>query len=162
MTKMPGKLFFAIMFKEEGTLNKTIMDLKKKIGSIISKSPEYNFNFTDYYEKEFGNNLKKTIVFFNKKINNEELKNLKLKIKDIETKFSINNKRTINIDPGYVNDKEVVLASFKNRDFKEDIGEGVYAHKVLEFNNGQIKDFFHTFPDFKNKLVQDFFLSLIK
>ena len=61
-----------------------------------------------------------------------------------------------------MNDKGIVLASFKYRDFKEDIGEGVYAHKVLEFDNGEIKSFFHTFPDFKNKLVQDFFLSLIK
>jgi len=157
-----GTLFFALMYKNEKILEETITSLKNDYGKIISKSLEYDFNFTDYYEKEFGDDLKKIIVFFNKKINNEELKNIKLRIKDIEREFFTNNKRKINIDPGYMNHKEVVLASFKGKNFKEDIGQGVYAHKVLEFDNGELKSFFHTFPDFKSGLVQDFFLTLIK
>lgn len=150
------------MFKDEDTLNKTIRDLEKNFGNIVDKTRVYDFNFTDYYEREFGNNLKKIIIVYNEKIDKKNLITIKNKIAKIEKNYSVENKRKINIDPGYVNNKEVVLASFKNRDFKEDIGEGIYAHKVLEFKDGQIKEFFHTFPDFKNKLVQDFFLSLIK
>ena len=160
--KMLGKLFFAIMFKDKATLNKTIRDSEKNFGNIVDKSRVYDFNFTDYYKKEFGDNLKKTIIIFDKKIDKKSLVEIKIKSNNIEKNYSVKNKRKINIDPGYVNNKEVVLASFKKKDFKEDLGNGVFSHKVLEFNNGQIKDFFHTFPDFKNKLVQDFFLSLIK
>ena len=71
----------------------------------------------------------------------------------------MNNKRTINIDPGYANKNEVVLASFKGKDFKENLGNNVFAHKVLEFNDGKAKEFWHTFPDFKQKELQKFLLS---
>lgn len=159
---MDNKLFFALMYKDNEILENTINDLKNNFGNTISKSSEYDFNFTDYYEEEFGNNLKKIIIVFDNKINKENLVEIKNKTADIEKNYSIENKRKINIDPGYVNSKEIVLASFKNKDFKEDIGEGVYAHKVLGIENGEIISFFHTFPDFKNELVQNFFLTLIK
>jgi hypothetical protein len=157
---MDNHLFFALMYKDKEILEKTITELKNNYGDVVSKSSEYDFDFTDHYEEEFGNNLKKTIILFNKKINNEGLKNIKLKIKGIETKFSINNKRKINIDPGYVNDKKVVLASFKKKRFKDDLGNNVFAHKVLELDNGKVKDFFHTFPDFKQEKLQKFLLNL--
>ena len=53
----------------------------------------------------------------------------------------LNKKRKINIDPGYVNNKEVVLASFKYRGYKEFIGNGIYAHKIMELYNKKIKYF---------------------
>jgi len=87
---------------------------------------------------------------------------LKNKIAEIEKKYSVEGKRKINIDPGYFNDKEVILASYKGKVFKKDLGEGIFIHKVLEFDNGKVKDFFHTFLDFKSKLLQEYFLSLIK
>ena len=157
-----GKLFFALMYKNKEILEKTIDLLKNNFGGIVSKSPGYDFNFTDYYEKEFGTNLKKTIIILDKKINKNDLTEIKIKITEIEKNHSSDGKRTINIDPGYVNDKEVVLASFKKKDFKEDLGDGVYAHKVLEFENGEVKSFFHTFADYKSKLVQEFFLKSIE
>ena len=159
---MGNYLFFALMYNNNEKLEKTINDLKNNYGNIISRSQEYDFNFTNYYEKEFGNNLKKTIIIFNKKISKKDLVEIKNKITNIEKNYSVDGKRQINIDPGYVNIKEIVLASFKGKDFKEKLNNNVFLHKVLEIENGQIKDFFHTFPDFKSKLVQEFFLSLIK
>lgn len=159
---MNGNLFFALMYKDSNILEKTIDLLKNNFGSIASKSPEYDFDFTDYYEKEFGNNLKKIIIIFSKEINKKDLAEIKIKITEIEKKYSSEGKRRINIDPGYVNNKEVVLASFRKKSVKEDLGKGIYAHKVLEFDNGKVKEFWHTFQDYKSKLVQEFFLSNIK
>ena len=62
----------------------------------------------------------------------------------------------------FINNKEVILASFKKKDFKEDLGNGVYAHKVLEFDNGKAEEFWHTFPDYKSRLVEEFFLKNIE
>lgn len=159
---MNNHLFFALMYKDIEILNKVINDLKNNFGSIISKCSEYNFTFTEYYEKEFGSNLKKIIVIFDKKIIEKDLIEIKNKIAEIEKKYSVEGKRKINIDPGYFNDKEVILASYKGKVFKKDLGEGIFIHKVLEFDNGKVKDFFHTFLDFKSKLLQEYFLSLIK
>ncbi|MBU90714.1 hypothetical protein CMO94_04165 [Candidatus Woesearchaeota archaeon] len=157
---MENYLFFALMYNNNEILKKTINKLN--FGAILSKSPEYDFDFTDHYENEFGSDLKKTIIIFNNNIQKNNLIKIKNKINEIEKDYSADGKRTINIDPGYVNDKEVVLASFKKKRFKENLGDGVFAHKVLEFEDGKVKEFFHTFPDFKSKLVKEFFLNNIK
>tara|TARA_B100000315_G_C14471873_1_gene538748 strand:+ start:573 stop:1055 length:483 start_codon:yes stop_codon:yes gene_type:complete len=157
---MENYLFFALMYNNNEILEKTINELN--FGAILSKSPEYDFNFTDHYENEFGSELKKTIIIFNNNIQKNNLIKIKNTITEIEKNNSVGNKRKINVDPGYVNDKEVVLASFKKKRFKDDLGDGVYAHKVLEFKDGEVKDFFHTFADFKSKLVKEFFLGIIK
>mgnify|MGYP001592809108 FL=1 len=52
------------------------------------------------------------------------------------------------------------MASFKGKDFKEDLGDAVFAHKVLEFRGDKVGDFFHTFADFKSNDVRDFFLNI--
>jgi len=152
-----GNLFFALMYKDNEILKKAINE--NDFGDIVAKSEEFDFNFTDYYEKEFGSNLKKTIIIFNKKIIKKDLVDIKKFTTTIEKKYSVNNKRQINIDPGYVDDKEVVLASFKKKDFKEDLGDGVYAHKVLEFENGKVKDFWHTFMDYKEEWIKNIFMN---
>jgi len=154
--------FFALMYKDKEILNKVINELKNNFGNIVSESPEYDFNFSSHYEDEFGTNLKKTIIILDKNVNKNDLIEIKNKITEIEKKYSFDGKRKINIDPGYFNNKEVVLASFKGKRFKEDIGDGIFLHKVLEIENGDFKGFFHTFPDFNSKSVQEFFLSLIK
>ena len=158
-----GKLFFALMYKDKDVFEKAVERLKEDFGAILSNSAEYNFDFTDYYREEFGSNLKKILIAFNKLINMRDLDEIKIISSQIEGEFcNDDNKRVINIDPGYFNEKGVVLASFKGKDFKESLGEDVFAHKVLEFNNGNIKDFYHTFPDFKSSIVKDFFIKLIK
>ena len=157
-----GNLLFALMYQDNDILEKTINELKNRFGKIKTKSQEYDFDFTDYYEEEFGISLKKTITIFNKKINKKDLVDIKVLSNNIEKRYSENNKRKINIDPGFVNKTGVFLASFKKKDFKENLGSGVYCHKVLEFNGNEIKTFFQTFPDFKSKLVNDFFLNFIE
>jgi len=157
---MSSMLFFALMYKDNNILEKTINLLKNNFGDIIKKSEEYNFNFTDYYEKEFGNDLKKIIIIFDKKINKKDLIEIKNKITEIEKEFSADGKRKINIDPGYIDDKEVILASFKKKDFKENLGNGVYAHKVLEFVDGKVKEFWHTFPDYREEKLKKFLFGI--
>jgi len=156
------KLFFALMYKDKEILEKALNDLKNNFGDVITKSQEYDFDFTDHYEEEFGSDLKKTIIVFDNKINKENLSEIKILCSQIEKEFCSDNKRTVNIDPGYFNGKEVVLASFKGKRFKESLDNGVFAHKVLEFENGRVNDFFHTFADFKDNTVKDFFKRIIK
>ena len=154
-----GKLFFGVMFSNRTVYNNCLNDLIKKFGEIEKESSEYDFNFTDYYEKEMGKNLRKKIIIFKKEITEKDLIDIKKYISKIEKKYSVNNKRKINIDPGFFAKEKVVLASFKKKDFKEDSGEGVYAHEVLRFEDGEVKEFWHTFPDFKEEKIQRFFFK---
>jgi len=84
---------------------------------------------------------------FDKKVSKEDLVEIKHKITSLEKKYSSDEKRKINLDPGLIDSKKLILASFKKgTDYKEEL-KGVYLHTVLEFN--PLKEFWHTFPDYK-------------
>lgn len=161
LKKMPPKLFLAIMFSTRDIYEKALNDLIEKFGEIKKQSFEYDFTkFTSYYEKEMGKNIIKKIIIFKKHINKEELADIKLFTTEIEEKYSENNKRKINLDPGYLTNKEVVLASFKKgTGYKEQISDKVWVHKVLEFKENKAIEFWHTFPDYKGEEVKEFLLG---
>jgi len=154
------KLFIAIMYSKKETYNKVKQILEEKFGNTKAESQPYNFDqFTSYYEKEMGKNLVKRFLIFKKEIQKLDLIEIKQQTTEIEKEFSINEKRTINLDPGYLNKEELTLASFKKgTNYKEDLGQGVYAHKVLEFKENPII-FWHTFPDYRVKENQEFFIQ---
>jgi len=153
-----GKLFFGIMFSDKNIYDKCLNDLIKNFGEIEKQSKEYNFDkFTSYYKKEMGSNLIKKIIIFKKGIEGKDLVGIKKFIFEIEKKYSENGKRMVNIDPGFVSKEKVVLASFKKKDFKEDLGNGVFAHEVLRFEDGKVKEFWHTFGDYKELKVKALF-----
>jgi len=110
-------LFFALMYKDRRIFDIAVSELSNLFGNLIEQSEVYNFNFTKFYEKEFGKDLKKTIVVFDKNVDNGTLVNINEFIEKMEIFYSLNGKRRINIDPGYFNKKEVVLASNKKKRF---------------------------------------------
>jgi hypothetical protein len=150
------------MYPNKEELGKAILILEKEFGKIIAKSEEYEFDFTDYYEKEFGKNLKKIIAVFGKEIEKNDLIWIREKTGEIENNLAINGKRAVNIDPGYISETELVLATKKGRWFKEELGNGVFAHKVLEFKGDEVVTFKHTFADYKIEKNLEFFRKIIK
>ena len=86
----PVKLVVGLIFKEEPALNKAELILKNKFGSFDYESIILPFNFTDYYEAEFGQGLKKKFLGFSKLIYPQELAKIKLFTNKIESKLSRN------------------------------------------------------------------------
>ena len=156
-----NNLLFAIMYSNKDELNNSIYILEKEFGPIKDHGKEYDFNFTNYYEKEFGTNLKKTIFIFQKTIEKQDLIQIREKTGKIEQQLSKNNKRTINIDPGYISKTELVLATKKGKNWKEKLGNEIYVHKILEFKNNEATTFFHTFADYKLKQNIEFFKKIV-
>lgn len=156
---MTNLLFMAVMYSSEELFVKSKSDLVKKYGPIKVESHAYDFSFTDYYEPEMGKNLKKKFLIFEKEVSKQGLADVKFFITEIEKKYSNNTGRTVNIDPGYLSETELQLATFKEKSFKEKIHEKVWVHKVLEFDGNTLKQFFHTFADYKDEKNQEFILK---
>lgn len=154
-------LLLGIMYPNDDSLSRLISILEKEFGIIKVKSESYDFNFTNYYEKEFGKNLKKIIIIFKKTIEKKDLIEIREKTGKIEKTLSIDGKRTVNIDPGYISESELVLATKKFRSFKEKLNDEVFLHKVLEFKDNDVITFFHTFADYKLDKNKDFFKKVI-
>jgi hypothetical protein len=125
--------------------------LKLKFGKIDFESEVLPFNHTDYYKKEFGENLLRKFLSFEKLIKPDELYNIKIFTNKLEKKTSIENKRRINLDPGYISLSKLILASTKDYYHRIYIKSGIYAEVTLHYKNKTFNSFQWTYPDYKTK-----------
>ena len=160
----PVKLLIGIMYANEKILATAIETLKKQFGEF-QQGPTINFTFTDYYETETGKNLKKTYIAFNQSIQREQLPAIKLLTNKTEQEYSLIDKRQINIDPGYITETNVILASAKEHPHRIYISDGIYGQIILVYSRNKWNLLEKTFADYQTEEVRNFLaiqrLSLI-
>ncbi|MBN2418318.1 MAG: DUF4416 family protein, partial [Deltaproteobacteria bacterium] len=119
--------------------------------------PWLMFERTRYYEKEMGWPLHRRFITFRELITPEELVGKKLSTNRIEIKYSVDGKRCINIDPGYICLERLVLATGKNYTHRIYLSHGIYADLTLVFNKGTFKPLEWSYPDYSDNESIDFF-----
>ncbi|OGM01562.1 hypothetical protein A3K72_02090 [Candidatus Woesearchaeota archaeon RBG_13_36_6] len=154
---MKAKLFVGMMYSNIEHYNKAIELLEKDFGEIELEGEEFDFNFTKYYEKEMGKNLKKRFVLFKKPIDRVELPDIKLQTIKLEEKSRKNGKRQVNIDPGYITLNNVIVASTKELPHRIYLNKGIFADLLLLLKKKDVIPFKHTFTDYEQS--KDFFLK---
>ncbi len=154
-----AKLFCAIFYSDKKLYDDALIILKKNFGAVETESDEYNFSdFTDYYKDEMGEGIFKKIIVFKEQIDRTSLVDIKLICNGIELELSEGNKRAINIDPGYFTLHQAILASCKEMPHRVYLDKGVYADLIYAFSSTEVFTTRHTFPDYQDKTVKDFFL----
>jgi len=147
----PVKLFVGCIYSDENVLQNTKNLLEKKIGPFDFESDIFSFSTpTKYYENEMGENLKKIFLSFKNLVCPTFLADAKNITNDLENELSLNNRRTINLDAGYIDYNKVVLASYKYGSQKIYIGKNVWADLTLFYSKGTFSSFSWSFPDFKD------------
>ncbi|MBI4006928.1 MAG: DUF4416 family protein, partial [Planctomycetes bacterium] len=68
--------------------------------------------------------------------------------------------RPINLDPGYISEAKLVLASTKDFSHRIYLGKGIYAEVTLQYRNEQYESLPWTFPDYRTQQYQQFFLRV--
>jgi len=154
------KLFCGLIFRSEEYLKKAKHALEKRFGDIDSQSQIIKFNYTDYYEKEMGKGLKRQFVSFRPLINPESLTKAKLYTLKIEKKMSRNKQRLINIDPGYLNEAKVVLASTKDFSHRIYLKHGIFAEITLIYHKKTFQVLSWTFPDYRTPEYHKIFYQI--
>lgn len=147
----PVKLIIGFIFKEEDIFNKAKTATQNRFGRIDSESGCLVFNHTDYYEKEFGKNLRRVFVSFQKLIRPQDLSKVKTATNRIEKKFSRDGRRLINIDPGYLDLAKLTLASTKDYKHRVYLNKGIYAEITLFYQNKTFQPWEWTYPDYKTQ-----------
>jgi len=107
------------------------------------------FVYTDYYEKEFGRDLKRAFISISKLINPADLYRIKILSNKIEEKFSRESCRSINIDPGYINHAKLVLASTKDFAHRIHLNKGIFAEITLSFKGKNFTPLEWSYPDYR-------------
>ena len=157
---MKAVLFAGLMYSQKSVFERAKKMLEEEFGNIEKQSEPYDFTFTDYYEKEMGGGLEKMFIVFKKTIERAKLADIKLFTNGIEKKFSVEGKRQINIDPGYLTHANLVLATTKEFPHRIYLKDGIFAEATLIFKRDVCKSFEWTYPDFKTKETCDFFLII--
>ena len=147
----PVKLFVVTLHRDPAILDSVTSELIKSFGPIDWQSEDFPFDVTDYYEKEMGLELLRRFLSFQDLIMPDEIAEIKIRTNELENKYRNENRRQINLDPGYLDTYKVVLASTKFGGQKIYIGKGIFADMTLVMYKGQWEGFAWGFPDFKSR-----------
>lgn len=145
---LPVKIAFSILAGEMALLNEAIAVLADKFGPPDYISPAAPFAYTDYYQQEMGENLLRRFLAVEKLLDAEALPDIKLAANRIEEKFSKDNKRRVNIDPGYLSAAHLILATGKGYAHRPYLRDGIYADLTLIFQDGKYCALPWTYPDY--------------
>ena len=146
------KLIAGLLSNNEALLDKVSTILENRLKNKVDfKSDVIDFTYTDYYDEEMGGGLKRKFLSFKKLVRLETIAKVKLLTNDIEKKFLVNGKRTVNIDPGYVDMAKLVLLSTKDYSHRVHIGNGIFAEVTLHYKDKRFDFWPWTYPDYKSE-----------
>ncbi len=154
------KIFCGLLYNNDEYYKQAVFLLREKLGEIDAQSGFIPFDFTDYYEKEIGKNLKRGFISFSGLQSQENSYKWKIRTIEIENLLSVSGLRQINIDPGYLTLSKIVLFSTKNYYHRIYLGEGIFAEVTLRWHNKQYEPFQWTYPDYKTEFAKKFFTSI--
>jgi hypothetical protein len=121
-------------------------------GPILDRSEDFAFTETAYYEKEMGPSLRRTFICHAPRLEDPaHLVERKYQAHGLENRFSTVQGRTVNLDPGYLNGHQVVIATFKDFAHRIPLGRGVFAHLEYLFRHGRPEPLPWTYPDFRRE-----------
>jgi len=163
----PVKLFVGILVSNSKFIPAVEERLVTLYGPIDHRSDVIPFDFTDYYEAEMGDLIDRVFYSFERLIEADQLPEIKRQTNQLEDELapllktpSTNVKRPVNLDPGYIEQAKVILASTKNFYHRMYLGAGIFGEVTMHFKNNTYQFFPWTYPDYQSKDYQDFFLRM--
>ena len=163
----PAKLIISMITSDKNLLNPYKEVLIKRFGEVDIESNTQLFNFTDYYEEEFGQHLIQKLFSFSALIKQDKLAEIKIITNGLENNIDNNietnithSKRKINLDPGYITLDKYILASTKNGPSRIYLNQGIYAEITLRFINKLFVPCEYTYPNYKTNDYINFLNSV--
>jgi hypothetical protein len=160
---IPVKLFVSMLSTEVGLFPTCTELLSAEYGPVDHLSEIVRWDVTDYYREEMGSVIFRNFIFFERLADPGMLSSMKLFTNRVESRFSFTRGtaqcRRINLDPGYVTEAKVVLASTKDFSHRVYLGQGIYAEVTLRYSTKgkTFLPFEHTYPDYRSKESLDLF-----
>lgn len=148
------KLFIGMLSPEPALFGTCTDILCKEYGPVDYESEIVPWADSDFYKEEMGPGILRKFIFFEHVIDPGDLSATKIKTIRIENSLAVQAgngaRRRINLDPGYVTEAKVVLATTKDYSHRLYIGNGIYAEVTLRYGNKDrsFTPFDHTYIDY--------------
>jgi len=160
---VPVKLFIGVLVSDTGLIPEVENRLIDSYGPVDHRSPVLQFNFTNYYEPEMGRAVHRVFFSFERLIEADHLCEIKRQTNRIEQEMAPllkTVKRPVNLDPGYLEQAKIILASTKNFYHRIYLGNGIFGEVTMHFKNKAWQFFPWTYPDYQSEDYQEFFLKV--
>jgi hypothetical protein len=154
------KYFCGLIFSDGSAAAGALDMFAEFLPAIDSRSAVVPFTATDYYQKEMGEPLFRQFVSFRELLAPERLPEIKLRTNRVEEKLAAGGGRRVNLDPGYLSEANVIIATAKNHYHRVPLRDGIYAHIEYVLKDGRINFLPWTYPDFQTTPYLDFFRQL--
>ncbi len=142
------KLVASLFSGESRLLGDALRALSERYGRADFISAPAPFAYTDYYTKEFGGSLIRRLVSFDRLIRPDALPDVKLWTNSLERRLSMEGRRRVNIDPGYIANAHLILATGKGYSHRPYLRDGIYADLTLIYRNKAFQSLPWTYPDY--------------
>jgi hypothetical protein len=142
------KLMASLFSGDGGLLEEAVRALSERFGKTDFLSAPVAFDYTDYYAREFGGDLIRRFVAFERLIRPESLPDVKLWTNGLERRLCEEGRRRVNIDPGYLARAHLILATGKGYAHRPYLRDGIYADLTLMYREGKFHPLPWTYPDY--------------
>lgn len=152
------KLIVGVIYHDTDIYDSAISILKGEFGEIDNTSEVFSFSkeYSSYYDGELGGEGMRIILSFKETVDPSRQAEIKLFTNSIEEKFSVDGKRRINLDPGFISHGRLLLATTKKTGFRIPLSDGIYSELTLFWARGAWHKLPWTYRDYQSERVQRF------
>jgi len=163
-----AKLIFGLLVTSEEVRSKCLQRLLAGFGPLDHQSRVEPFAFTDYYCDEMGQTIYRQYLSAERLVDMGRLPTLKHKTNEIEIELARLDEtgrrcRQANIDPGYVTQSKLILATTKDYAHRVYLASGIFGEATLFYRrpNG-FQPYPWSYPDYARHEVCEFFNEVRK
>lgn len=157
----PVLLLVAVSSRYPEALEWTQRRFADAFGSLLPASDRFPFEQTDYYRASMGSELFKAFLAVEQPIDPGQLASVKIRTNAWEEEYAAAaghpEPRPLNLDPGYLAEDKLVLASTKNHAHRLYLSDGIYAEFTLQFRGRRWQNCPWTYPDYQQASYHNFF-----
>ena len=152
------KLIVGVIYHDKEVYNTGLKLLTEAFGEVDMASPEFSFSkeFSNYYDGELGGEGRRVILSFKEPVDASRQAEIKTLTNQIEATLSVEGRRQINLDPGFINHGRLMLATTKAAGFRIPLKDGIYTELTLFWARGQWHKLPWSYRDYQSELVQSF------
>ena len=159
-TVEPVIRFCAVITRHPELRQRAVEWIGQHWGSPVIQSPEIDFEAGGFYTSTMGNGLKKSLIALDGYVDPADLADWKLRSNQWESKlaneFQFSESRPLNLDPGYMSQAKLVLATTKDRDHRIYLRDGVFAEVTLTYVGKIWRDHRWSYPSYRTEAVAQF------
>ncbi|MCG8649366.1 MAG: DUF4416 family protein, partial [Pirellulales bacterium] len=156
----PVVRFCAVITRYDQARKWAIECLVRHWGPVSKVTEPIRFEAGGFYTASMGAGLQKVLVAFEHFADPSELADWKHSTNQWEADYAARadhpHPRPLNLDPGYLTQAKLVLATTKDRDHRIYLRDGMFAEVTLTYVGKQWRDHRWTYPSYRFDEVADF------